>query len=383
MAFLVKDPVDILTQALRKLSANTSLNATGPGSVVRALTEAVTTELGDFYDILDFNLSMQVVTTSSGRALDLLGTLYNVQRKNLSALAAVDRSLGSFYFYLDSPSGSNITIPGGVQIFTNTTDFVGTLYTFQTTDAVTLPAGRTRVYASIIPLYSDSVYTAGKNTLVSHNFTNLPNGVVLKCTNPKPINPQTAYEDDDTYRVRIIKAVRTAAGGTAEAVRFAGLNVDGVRDITIREAAFGLGSFEVIIVASDSSAAGVIRQLVTEQVNTVRPVGVRMIMREPDLLLMDIKASILLGNQANVDAQGVSTRARTAILRYLNRMLVGTPMVYSQLIQSILDASEFIVDVSILELAANGEEILRRNFNPLTDQQIIPGNIEVVASVVS
>lgn len=381
MAFIVKDRHDILFQALRKIEKNTDLTATGPGSIARALTEAVTTELADFYDILDFNMSLQLISTAQGRALDLMGTLYNVERKTLSSLATIDKQLGSFYFYLNSPAITDITIPAGTQIVTDNETYIGERYVYQTSEATTIPAGRLKAWASIRPLYSDSVFVAGIGTLTNHNYEGAPVGIIINCINPKAISPQVSYEDDDAYRTRITKAVRTAAGGTAEAVRFAGLAVPGVRDITIRNAAFGLGSFEVLVALDTGSINQYVMSDVRTETDRVRPVGTRMILREPELLPIDVKASILLKNENVQDQQAISRRAKVAILRYLNTMLIGTTLIYSRLLQYVLESSESILDVSLVEYQANGEELLRRNLIPLQDQQIIPGNIEVAYSV--
>lgn len=383
MAFVVKSRSELLSKALRKVEQNTSLTATGPGSIVRALTEVITTELADFYDVLDFNMQMQLVSTAQGRALDLMGSLYNTTRKTLSSIATIDKELGSFYFYVDTPAPSLITIPSGTTITTDSDTYIGDVFSYQTTEVASIPAGRTRAWASIRPLYSDSVYTAGVGTLTVHDVSedDLPLGVVLKCVNPKAISPQTGYEDDESYRARIIKAVRTAAGGTAEAVRFAALSVSGVRDAVIQNTPYGLGSFQVLIAMETGVASDVVSKAVLDELQLVRPVGSRMFVREPELLTVDLKISLLFKEALNIDRQSISRRAKVGILRYLNTLSIGSTLVYPMLLQFILESSDFIADVSVVEFKANGEELLRRNFIPQPDQQLVPGNIEVTYSV--
>lgn len=381
MAFLRKTRQDILTQALRKVEQNTALSATGPGSIVRAMTEAVTTEIADLYDAVDFNMSLQTISTANGRALDLMGALYNVQRKTLTDIATIDKTLGSFYFYIDTPADTAIIIPTGTKIFTDSDSYIGETFSYRTTEEVNIPVGRMRAWASIEPLYSDSVYTAGINTLTVHDFTSLPSGVVLHCTNPKPISPQIGYEDDDTYRVRIIKAIRTTAGGTAEAVRFAALAVPGVRDAIVRNAAFGLGSFQVLIALEQGTTSEIVVRLVENAVEAVRPMGSRVFIQQPKLLNIDMKFSLVLNDNPAVDAEVVSNRAKVAVLRYINTLSIGTPLVFSALLQYILSSSDFILDISMLEFKANGEDILQRNYTPKPEEQIVPGSIVVTYSV--
>lgn len=382
MAYVTKSRAAILQQALRKVEQNTSLTGTGPGSVLRAITEAVTSEIADLYEVLDFNMTLQTVSTSQGRALDLLGSLYNITRKTLTEIATIDKRLGSFYFYVDSPAPSTIEIPVGTRIYTDSDSFIGETFQYQTTEPVTIPAGRTRAWASIAPLYSDSVFTAGINTLIAHNVSSsvLPNGVTLRCTNPKAISPQVSYEDDDSYRTRIVQAVRTSAGGTTQAVRFAALSVPGVRDVQVRNAAYGLGSFQVLIALDAGVTSAAVVSAVRTAIGDVRPVGSRMYIQEPRLIPIDVRATVLLSDIANLDREAISRRARIGILRYLNTLTIGTTLVYSQLLQYMMGSSDFIADVSIVEFKANGEDLLRRNYVPQPDEQLIPGSIVVTYS---
>lgn len=376
-AFVRKDKETILRQALSKLQNTTSITATGPGSVARSIVESITTELGDYYDILDFNVTMSCISTANGRALDLFGQLYNVTRKSLTSLATIDRSLGVFYFYIDQPYGANIVIPTGTVVHTDSSSFIGSIYTYRTTEEITIPIGRTKVYCGLVPANADSVFTAGADTLTQHTFSS-PVGTTVKCTNPKPITPQTNIESDDDYRTRVIKAVRTTAGGTAEALRFAALAVVGVRDIRIRNAPYGLGSFEVLVVTEDVNQSQLVVQNVTDTLRSLRPVGCTMYIKEPEILTAEMDLNVSFKNLRNTDKANFARRIKIAILRYINSLTVGEVLVYNKLIQTILDAVEFVSDVSFTSLKINGNEILRRNYTPEEDQQLIPGNINVL-----
>lgn len=376
--YLNKTADEVLAEALYKVKNNTTITSVGPGSVARAIIEAITSEIGELYSILDFNTSLYFISTAQGKYLDLMGDLFGLARKTLSNAAAFDKSLGVFYFYLDSPYSQDIIVPSGTQVSTSTTGTVGLSFSYATVDIITIPAGRTRTYATIRPLFTDAVFSAGVGTLtvISPSFTQ-PVSTTLKAYNPKPIQATQGFEDDDSYRTRIVKAVRTAAGGTLEAVRLAGLSVSGVRDITIREAPYGLGSFEALVISEDNLINGPVLVAATNLMNSVRPVGVNMFVRQPDLVPIDVEATIVLRNDIAVDTVNASSRTQVGILRFLNQPVVGTPLIFNQLIQSILDATDVVTDVTITKLAANGVEILRKNYTPDSDQQIIPGSITV------
>lgn len=376
-SYLSKSSDQIIRHALQKLSDKTPISGTGPGSIARALVEVIADDIGSFYSALDFNMSQTVISTASGRSLDLIGGLYNVRRKQLTDLATTDAQVGAFYFYIDAPSVQEVTIPRGVRVSTPDNAELGNTFVYVTTQEVVIPIGRVRAYSGIRPAFEDAIFTAGVGTLTEHNFVDGPPGLIIKCTNAKPIAPQLGYELDDDYRVRIIKAVRTSAGGTLEAVRFAGLAVPGVRDIKIRTAPYGLGTFEVIVMSEEFRVSGTMTGIVEGVLESVRPVGVRMLVTSPKLVYIDVTANVTMKTGANITSNGVTRRVENAILRYLNTLLVGDSLVYNQTISYIIETAEVIADVTITRLAVDGQEVLRKNYSPKDNEQLVPGLIEV------
>lgn len=375
-AYLKKTRSEILHEALTKVQKHTAISYLGPGSIARALIEAVTTELGDFYDLMDYNANQTLITTATGSALDMLGSLYSTPRKEINDLAAIDKKIGAFIFYLTTPHNAAISIPKGTNIYTDADSYVGRVYTFSTTEETILPAGRTRAYASIQPNFVDSVYTAGVGTLTSHTFQGAP--VTIYCSNPKPISPQAAMETDEQYRIRLIKSVRVASKGTLEAVRFAALGVPGVRDVKINAATYGLGSFEAIIVPERDSSAGDVLNRVNRVMDDTRPLGVRMYIKSPTYVSFNADIGIITPTITGVQsADQIVKRASVAVARYINSLLPGSELRYNQLIQIIMDSSEAIVDVVIKNYSVDGSEILRRNYKPANDQQIVLGNVSI------
>jgi len=372
-----REKADILREALFRLEQQTPIKATAPGNVARAFTEAVTEQLGDMYDAMDFNLAQSVISTATGRALDLLGELYGIRRKTLSDLAATDARVGAFYFYVDSTYGSDITIPVGTKVYTGIDSFIGKQLAYSTSEPATIRAGRTKVWVSIRPDFSTGVFTAAANTLNVHNFTS-PAGTSVRCTNPKPIAPQFGYETDSNYRIRVIKSIRVASSGTAEAVRFAGLNIRGIRDIKIRQAPYGMGSFESLIIPEDPNDIAIVYPAAKAAMDRVRPVGVRMLAKRPSYILVDISATIVLSS--TLVSPNIADMVKVSLLRYLNSLLPGDVLVYNKLVQEILDVSNAIKDVRITKYAPRGVEAVRRNYLVQEDEQLIPGRIDIVTA---
>ncbi len=376
-AYLKKTTSEILSQALQKIQNDTNITFVGPGSVARALAEAITGEIADLYDLMDFNTSQTVISTATGSALDMLGKLYDTPRKLISDVAAVDKRMGSFIFFLSVPHSADITIPEGTNVYTDKTTYMGRRFSFTTTDAVTIPRGRTRAYASIKPNFIDSVYTAGANTLTLNDFVSPANATVY-CTNPKPIASSNMYETDEQYRVRLIKSIRVAVGGTMEAVRFAALNISGVRDVKIRQAPYGLGSFEAIIIPERNETTTAVMNAASEAMTNRKALGVRMFVKPPVYVPLDLTLDIISPGAVMFQTrEEVVRRASVAIARYITNLLPGGELVYNQLMQLIMDSSELISDVNVRNIRVKGQEILRRNYRPADDEQIIQGQISV------
>lgn len=374
-----KTKSEILSEAIEKVVTNTPITAAGPGSIARSIIESVTQEIGDLYDILDFNISQTYISTASGAALNSLGALYGVTRKEVSAFSVISKNVGSFYFYIDSPISTDIVIPEGTNIYTSTTSFIGRHHSYTTTEDAVIPAGRVKTYASIRPNFVEEVYTAGRNTLVFHDIGSIFS-VPVKCTNPKPIAPLPGFETDDDYRLRIMKQIRVTAAGTTESVRFAALAVPGVRDIRIRQAAYGMGSFEVVIVAEQSttSSTAQIVRAVEEEVNKVKPLGVRMFSVTPFIKPVDLVVELFMpGAGANQITDGITSRVEVGLRRYLQNFLPGQKLVYNKLIEVSLGASEVIKDVNISSMTINGSTQLNKNFQTQDNEQLTSGNIVV------
>lgn len=378
--YLKKDRSQILIEALEKLQKDTPITAIHPGSIARALTESISVQLADAYDIFDFNSQQMAISTATGTSLDLFGKLYGVERKTVGEYTALEASTGSFMFYMKEPHFEDVEIPANTNIYTDRIGYMGRRYSYSTTDAVTIPRGRTRVYVSIVPNFVDSVFTAGRDTLIFHDFQSPPNTTIF-CNNPKAIPSQSGYENDDDFRRRLIKAIRVSAGGTAEAIRFAGLSVVGVRDIKIRQAPYGMGSFEAIVVSEVDSPEDTIVNRATAEMDRVRPLGVRMYVKSPVRRTLSMKVQVLapLANGVAVE-DNIRRRVQSAVFRFVSAHTPGTPIIYSQLMQVIMNSSDLIRDASITSYAINGREMLKKNYRPEEDEQVVLGDIMVSVS---
>lgn len=374
--YLKKTTEEILRQTLTKLADTTPITSLTPGSVARSMVELVAADLGDFFEIFDFNMGQSILSTATGRSLDLWGHLYSVKRKEIGDLAAASAKSGSFYFYVETPLAGDLLIPRGTVVSTDRDGSVANIYTHRTTEDVVLRAGRLRVYAALSFSSLEFTFTTGKDTLVNHSFVP-PNNIKLRCTNPKSIEALYGRENDDDYRARIIAETRRQAGGTELAIRFTVLSVDGVRDVVIRSAAYGLGTAEIVVITEKRENATEIIAKISKKLDHVRPVGVKLFVKSPKFLGADINMMVSTNAETGTVKQSILAQVRVAIMRYLNGLTIGEEMVYNRMTSEILSSVEQVSDVTYNKLSINGSEVLRRNYKPNADEHIVPGHITV------
>jgi len=375
--YLSRDRNEVLRSAIQKVENRSTLNSVGTGSVLRAIIESITSEIGNMYDAMDFNISQSVVSTAMGRSLDVIGELYGVIRKQITNTNLLSDSDSAFYFYLTSPYGSDITIPSGTQVYTGTSGLIGSTFKYETTKDITIPAGELYAYVGIRPLFSDSTFTAGVGTLILHDFVP-PVGATLNCTNNRTIAAKIGYESDSNYRLRILKAVRVANSGTVDAVRFKALSYDGVRDVRVVQRPFGMGSFQLIIIPEISSQGSAIITQIMPEVRKVVPVGATMLMKLPTTVSLDLAVQLVMSTTLSQQAKAsIAVKVKTIVDTYLNNLLPGDILVYNNLIALIGGASNHIIDFQITSFAVNGTEMSRKNYAPKIDQQIVPGLIKI------
>jgi len=155
---------------------DTSLNkAKSPGSKVRALIAAVSTELGESYDILNSGIAATMLTTSSGIFLDYLGEIFNVRRmRAASAIVKPEHKIFKFYVLNGSTfgsinSGASFTIPKGTAIYSlgvNTNQI-----RFELDDDYICDAGDTELWVGAISDGTGDKYNLGAGVIREHNFT--------------------------------------------------------------------------------------------------------------------------------------------------------------------------------------------------------------------
>lgn len=379
----VKNKSEILVSILNGLERNAGITAVYPGSIARAFAESISSEISDLYEAFRFTVSQSNLSTASGRNLDLIGDLYGVSRKSVTNFVAEERQSFNIEFFLDKPHSADISIPAGTLLYNDVSNFTTKQYSYKLSSAVIIAAGSTRAYGRAEPNFSDNSYVAPKNTLTKHNFISPPTVLVFS-NNPKEIYSNITSESDDNYRRRILSSLKTKAPGTVESVRFAALSVKGVKDVRIREATYGIGSCDIIVVPEVSSAIKSLPQAILSAINSVKPVGVRFNVRVAEKISVSLAATVTIPS-GNSDAvvTGIRNQAALFVKRYLNSLTIGDMVSFAQLEQQIKSSSDLIRGVTFNSFTADGKELPLKDFMPNSVKEYISaGNINIYSVII-
>lgn len=379
----IKSKSDILVSTLNALEKNAGITAINPGSIARAFAEAFSAEVSELYEAMRFNVNQNNLSTASGRNLDLIGELYGIPRKSVSSTTNQEAQSYNIQFSLANVHSSDITIPTGTLVYTDVSSFVTKQYTFRVVSDVIIPAGSLRAYGRVEPNFNDNSFVAPVNSLTKHNFIAPPTVVVIS-SNPKEVYSNTSAESDSNYRRRILGYIKSKSTGTAESVRFAALSVKGVRDVRIREASYGIGSCDIIIVPESTISLKPLPQAILTAINAVKPVGIRFNVRIAEKVAVGITATITIpSGNTTVTINGIRNQAQLFVKRYLNSLTIGETVSLSALEQQIRLSSDIIRGISINMVTADNKEVPLEDFNLNTITKYpIAGTVNINAAII-
>lgn len=382
-AYGIKSRTEILQQIMNSLESSAGISAVYPGSIARAFADAIGSEISDLYEAFRFTVEQTDLSTASGRNLDVIGDLYGVPRKRVTDFVAQDRLSFNIEFFIQNPHSGDIVVPDGTLVFNDVTSFATKQYSFRVVGDIFLPAGSTKAYGKVTPNFDDNSYVAPRGSLVRHNFI-APSAVTVFVTNPKEIYSNVTGESDENYRRRIIGSIKTRASGTLESVRFAALSVKGVRDVRVREASYGLGSCDVIVVPEVASQVKELPTLILSNILGVKPAGIRFNIRIAERVPINVSAVATVGRGTSDGVAGaISRQAQLFVRRYLNSLTIGSTVSISEIERQIRNSSDLIRGVVINGFNANGRDLPFEDYT-IEDVRHFPstGNVSISTAII-
>ena len=310
--FVLKDYesvlADLQARARQYLGQDVDLNDYSP---LGQMFGSIAYELARHWQILEAVYYAGFIDTAAGANLDRVIAVLNIDRNPAT------RARGTVIFSRTVP-GPGLVIPAGVQV--STPDGI----TFSTIAPAVLPAEALSVEVEVLadlPGAAGNVAAARISTIVS------PVAGIETVTNPAAMTGGSDTESDATLRARA-KAYAPTARGTVEALESALQDIDGVTAVGIEE------DFETCSVVC--TVAGGDDAVIAVTIGQTRPAGVLVDWQRPSYI--PIAVTCTLRKSAGSTEEQVKTSVTQAINAYINDLLLGETVDYSDVVSAIVTA---------------------------------------------
>jgi uncharacterized phage protein gp47/JayE len=357
-----------LQRAQDVFGADLDVSSTSP---VRKLLEVAAAEDAELWKRMEDLYYGSFVSTSIGPSLDLLGEDVGVERE-------LGHSGGSVTITLrDGATGREYVIPEGTRLLPAAP---GTAPAFHVLSELRLTAEEPEARVEVEAFDRGAGGDVAADTIARVDPAQLPQlalgPATLKITNPAATSGGTTFEDDETYRGKLLGRPRNL--WTLESVRRAVLDVDGVIDALPFDAlggvdvsqsyfdlfAFGqrlfsagrrLGEpyyFDVVVAheaarewhAADGSG---VRDRALAAVDAVRPPGVHANVIEADHIEVGVRARVSV--KSGSDSEALVGAVKAAIAADVSALKLGGDVLFSQTLRAFIDQPG-VVDVQHLHL---------------------------------
>lgn len=323
----------------------TPLTDLNVGSVVRTLVETIAREMAMAYLQLEHIYDSAFLDTAEGSSLDKVVALVGVRRLPAGFPVARVR----FTRRADAGAGSQVTVPANTAVV----DDSGARYL--TLDALTLEPGES----------TREVNVRGETTgtkLVEAGALNRLEVLIAgvgEVTNPQPARAITAAETDAELRRRAASSLHGVVRGTHDALKFALLSIDGVKNVNLIEAPNGIPG-EIRVEVAHSSDDPTIDATIERTIEAFRPAGIRVLWAKAQSQPVAVNVALLLaGSGAGVTGgvlQALNGAVEARLRKYLTDLPPGGKARRAQLLKLVLD-DERIGDATVTLAPAGGAEV--------------------------
>lgn len=156
-------------------------------------------------------------------------------------------------------------------------------------------------------------------------------------------------ETDDNLRSRFYQRLQApATSGNADNYRSWALQVEGVGDVKVFPLADGPGTVKILVVDYDMEKDETLEEKVYNYIETVRPIGAKVVVDSPDTKVINISANVDIDD--NKLLENIKQSFSSEISKYLKGMTFETYTVSYAKIGSILLGIDGVLDYSDLKI---------------------------------
>lgn len=244
------------------------------------------------------------------------------------------------------------------------------------TDKLLNESGFSTTPGSIAKLFTDIINKNISNfydTLtVNHmqSFVTTASGVYLDSIGTMLNCYRKEDEKDDDFRKRICHQTLSLSKANETAIRLAILSVENIEDVVLKKYSHGPGSLTIVPICKDITINKISE--VEEAISDVVSCGEKVIIKSPSYkyIKININLSISLSTD-DVQKQNIKTEVRQAILKYINSLRIGEPIMINELTQRIMQVDDRIINYSCDSFSINNKKCLFINQGCRWDEKFL------------
>lgn len=319
------------------------------GEPLRTIIEAIVLELDFQYWQLEQAYNSSFIDSATGDELTELVKILGIDRKK-----AVP-SKGTVTFFRETPAILNYFIPEGTIVET-IPNMDGEIIQFKTTRDASILIGEKDVNVPIeclIPGSAGNILSRKINKIIDP-----PEGIE-EVVNKEAIVGGEDEESDEDLVIRAKGALHLIGRGTIDAIKNAISNISGIRDVSIKDMARGVGTVDVLILGDLVPLPEEKIKEVNNVICDIKSAGIDVKIVFPNVKNVDISVEIIANERNTIDRNKIYS----TIENFVDNLGIGEDLILNQLKKSILLVSDEILDIKVSNpsdnIVSNVEEVIR------------------------
>lgn len=344
---IFKKQADILVDMIDRVSVETNkVTDFNVGSAVRALFDAFSIEAENLYMLTMENISEGIET-------GLMGAFDFTPREATYAY-------GDLTIEFNNAPTTQMIIPMGASFSTGD---VNSSLLFQTRDNYIVNPDQASITVTV---YANTAGIAGNvnaNT-ITYVQSNVYN--VARVYNKESFLTGTDAESYDKTKTRFQLYIESIGRATKNAIKYGALTVPEVHSVYVYEQ---VGLVTVYVADANGNLSDTLKTAVESVLEDYRPAGIQLVVSAMTKTLVDVSAEITFSNSDLVTQQTLNVLSQT-VQNYLNSLEADSDLIVAQLVKTLINADDNILDVNLSEPIENlviaPEEIIRAGAVTLT-----------------
>lgn len=317
------------------------------GSAVRTILEGVAAIAEELWFSLRFYTYKFFISTSSGEWLDRRLGDFGMIRKQGSA------AFGELIIGRDTPTQIGILIPSGT-IFQNDTGEIR----YSTKSDVRINIGETTVIVQVEAIDVGTAYNLAAGTILKQSGIAITG---IEWAKIKLMGGGEDIEDDESFKAKVPDYFDSLGRGIENAIKYAALNVTGVKSVTLKENHPSKGWFTIYIDDGSGTANQTLLQTVRAVLEDYRAFTILYIVDTAKLKELTVTLTLVFTADVQ-DKDSVKASVQKAIVDYVGTLKMGQGLYLADLIylaRGVAGVENVRIANPVADVEATEDELLR------------------------